>query len=180
MRIGFFAATAGLALLAACNQSNSGAPKENANASAPTGDFQVRINLAPVDKAKAAAVMHERHEGMETIGKTTKAIHREFDAASPDMAVIKSSAAKIADLSVKASNWFQAGTGPDVGKTGAKPAIWQRPDDFTAKLTGFQRAAKGFAAVSAGGDAAAAKTAYGELGKTCKSCHDTYRKEMKH
>ena len=97
-----------------------------------------------------------------------------------DMAVIKASAAKIADLSGKASDWFQAGTGPDIGKTGAKPAIWQHPGDFTAKLTAFQRAAKTFASVSAGGDAAAAKAAYGDLGKTCKACHDTYRSEMHH
>ncbi len=180
MRTALFAATASLAILAGCNQTNPTPPKESANASGPVGDFQARINLSPVDKAKAAAVMHERHEGMEMIGKTNKAIHREFDGSSPDMAVIKASAAKIADLSVKASDWFQAGTGPDIGKTGAKPAIWQHPADFTAKLTSFQRAAKSFAAVSAKGDAAAAKAAYGELGKTCKSCHDTYRAEMHH
>ncbi len=148
MRIGLFAATASLALLAACNQNNPATPRESANTAAPTADFQARINLAPVDKAKAAAV--------------------------------KAGAAKIADLSVKASNWFQAGTGPDVGKTGAKPANWQHPDDFNAKLTAFQRAAKNFAAVSTGGDAAAAKAAYGDLGKTCKACHDTYRSEMHH
>lgn len=180
MRIGLTAAAASLALLAACNQSNPAAPKDEAETSAPTADFQARVNLAPVDKAKAAAVMHERHEGMETIGKTNKIIHREFDASAPDMAVIKTSAARIGDLSVKASNWFQAGTGPDVGKTGAKPAIWQHPDDFTAKLTAFQRAAKAFATISANGDVAAAKAAYGDLGKTCKSCHDSYRAEMKH
>jgi len=183
MRIGLIAATASLALLAACNQNDSAAPKvaaNTANTGAPAGNLQPRINLGPVDKAKAAAVMHERHEGMETIGKTTKAIHREFDASKPDMAAIKAASAKIADLSVKASNWFQAGTGPDIGKTGAKPEIWQHPDDFTAKLTAFQRAAKTFASVSAGGDAAAAKAAYGDLGKTCKACHDTYRSEMHH
>jgi cytochrome c556 len=181
MRIGFLAAAASLALLAACNQTKTAAPaNESTTAVAPAGTMQARVNLGPVDKSKAAAVMHERHEGMETIGKTIKALHREFDSSAPNMATVKESAKKIADLSQKASNWFQAGTGPDVGKTGAKPAIWQHPDDFTAKLTAFQKAAKTFDDVAAKGDAAAAKAAYGDLGKTCKACHDSYRAEMKH
>ena len=65
-------------------------------------------------------------------------------------------------------------------EAGAKPAIWQHQADFTAKLTAFQRAAKTFATVSAGGDAAAAKASYADLGKTCKACHDTYRSDMHH
>src|SRR6476469_1198144 len=96
---------------------------------------------AAVSGPQALAVMHERHEGMENIGKAFKALHREFDSSSPAAATVKASAAQIADLSQKASHWFPAGTGPDVGKTGAKPEIWQNEQDFATKLHAFQEAA---------------------------------------
>ena len=96
--------------------------------------------------------MHERHEGMETIGKTNKELRRQLGGGSPDLAVVRASAAKIADLSRKASGWFPAGTGPDVGKTGAKPEIWRDPKDFAAKLAAFQHAAAAFNAAAAKGD----------------------------
>ncbi|MFL6763248.1 MAG: c-type cytochrome [Sphingomicrobium sp.] len=132
---------------------------------------------APVD---LRAVMHERHEGMETIGKSNKAIKREFDGGSPDLATIRGSAAKIADLSQKASLWFPAGTGPELGKTGAKPDIWQNPQDFAAKLHNFQVAAKAFSAATGGNDVNAIKSKFADLGGTCKACHDKYRSEMHH
>jgi len=131
-------------------------------------------------KINPAAVMHERHEGMETIGKANKALHRELDASSPNLAVIRGAARQIAGLSVKASGWFPQGTGPDVGKTGAKPEIWQDPKDFTAKLHNFQAEAKAFNAASSGNDVALIRTQYGNLGQTCKACHDKYRSEMHH
>jgi cytochrome c556 len=93
---------------------------------------------------------------------------------------VKASAAQIADLSKKASRWFPAGTGPDVGKTGARPEIWQTPEDFAAKLSAFQKAALVFNAAAASGDMNAAKARYAELGGACKACHDKYRAEMHH
>jgi cytochrome c556 len=67
-----------------------------------------------------------------------------------------------------------------VGKTGAKPDIWQNAQDFSTKLHNFQLAAASFNAAAAGPDAAAIKTRFTELGNTCKACHDKYRAEMHH
>ena len=136
--------------------------------------------VTKVTGAKAVQVMHDRHEGMENIGKAFKALHREFDASSPFVPTIRTSAAQIADLSKKASGWFPAGTGPDVGKTGAKPEIWQNQQDFAAKLSDFQKAAQVFNAAAAGNDLNAAKARYADLGGACKACHDKYRTEMHH
>ncbi len=129
-----------------------------------------------------AAVMHERHEGMETIGKQFKALHREFDSASPNAAAVRASAASLADLARRSSNWFPAGTGPEVGKTGAKPEIWQPQNkaDFAAKAAAFQRAASAFNSAAASGDMNSAKARYADLGGTCKACHDKYRMDMHH
>jgi cytochrome c556 len=136
--------------------------------------------FAAAPKINAAAVMHERHEGMETLGKTTKAINRELQGGSPDMAAIHAGAGQIADLSRKASGWFPAGTGPEAGKTGAKAEIWQDPQDFSAKLHNFQAAAQAFNVAAMSGDTNAIKAKFSELGGTCKACHDKYRAEMHH
>jgi len=137
---------------------------------------------AAVSGPKAAQVMHDRHEGMETIGKAFKALHREFDSASPFAPTVKSSSGQIASLSKQASGWFPAGTGPEVAKTGAKPEIWlpQNKADFAAKLSAFQKASLALNAASVGGDMNAAKARYADLGGTCKACHDKYRSEMHH
>jgi cytochrome c556 len=136
--------------------------------------------VTKVSGAKAAQVMHERHEGMENIGKAFKALHREFDASSPFVPTVRSSATQIANLSKSASGWFPAGTGPDAGKTGAKPEIWQNQQDFAAKLSAFQKAALVFNSAASGSDMSAAKARYADLGGTCKACHDKYRTEMHH
>jgi cytochrome c556 len=138
------------------------------------------VVTAKVSRPAAAQVMHQRHEGMETIGKNFKTLHRELDASSPDVATVRASASTIANLSKKASGWFPAGTGPDIGKTGAKPEIWQNPQDFAAKLSTFQKAAQVFNAATSGSDVNAMKARYADLAGTCKACHDKYRTEMHH
>jgi cytochrome c556 len=135
---------------------------------------------AKVSGAQAAQIMHERHEGMETIGKAFKTLHREFDSSSPSVPTVRASASQTAALAKQSSRWFPAGTGPEAGKTGAKPEIWQNQQDFAAKLTAFQKAAQLFNAAAAQGDMNAAKARYADLGGTCKACHDKYRTEMHH
>ena len=100
--------------------------------------------------------------------------------SSPNLANVRSSAAAVCALSRKASGWFPKGTGPELGKTGAKPEIWQNWPDFTAKLHNFQGAAKMFNAAAASGDVGAIKARYADLGGACKACHDKYRAEMHH
>ena len=138
------------------------------------------VGFAALPKNKALAIMHQRHEGMEKIGDTNKLLRREITSSSPFMPAVKSGAATIASLSKQANGWFPAGTGPDVGKTGAKPEIWQNQRDFVAKLHNFQAAAQAFNAAAQSGDMNAIKARYSDLGGTCKACHDKYRSEMKH
>lgn len=191
MRIAMFAAAGACALLAACggpetsqanntqaNLSDEGRPDATANATATNA--MVLLNAKPVSGDQAKKVMHERHEGMESIGKATKALKRELDKGSPDLAAVRASAAQIASLAQKSSGWFPAGTGPDVGKTGAKPEIWQNPQDFVAKDAAFQKAAQAFNAAAKGNDVGAIKARFGELGQSCKACHTKYRAEMHH
>jgi cytochrome c556 len=138
------------------------------------------IALAALPKDKALAIMHARHEGMESIGKATKTINRELQGGSPDLTLVRLSAGQIAKLSRQASHWFPRGTGPELGKTGAKPEIWKDPKDFVAKLATFQRSAQTFNATAAGSDVGAIKDRFGDMAGACKACHDKYRSEMHH
>lgn len=65
------------------------------------------------------------------------------------------------------------GPGTDTGDTKAKPEIWKNKADFDAKMDKMVAAVKGLPAAS--GDLAALKKAVGEVGGTCKACHDDYR-----
>lgn len=177
MRLLIIAATCALI---ACGSSQSSQANNASGSSAVNVAASVAVVASPVTGAKAAAVMHQRHEGMETIGDTNKILRRELGGNSPDLGAVRSAAAKIAGLARQSSGWFPAGTGPDIGKTGAKPAIWQDPKDFAAKLTAFQRAAGAFNAAANTGNLDAIHARYADLGGTCKACHDKYRSEMHH
>src|SRR6185503_1701792 len=144
------------------------------------GNGMAMVAAPSVSGPAAVKVMHARHEGMETIGKDFKALHREFDSPTPNLALVRTAAGEITGLSREASGWFPAGTGPEVGKTGAKPAIWQNPKDFADKLSAFQRAAAAFNATTTRDDVGAMKSRYADLANTCMACHDKYRSEMHH
>jgi cytochrome c556 len=181
MRVAMFAAAAAFVSLTACGgPETSQANNAQANISnSARADSNAMVMLA-VPKEKLLQVMHTRHEGMESIGKANKALRRELEGGSPDLGVVRTSAAQIAKLSRQASGWFPKGSGPELGKTGAKPEIWQDPKDFAAKLHNFQVAAQAFNAAAAGNDVNAIKGKFGELGQACKACHDKYRSEMHH
>jgi cytochrome c556 len=138
------------------------------------------VATAPPSKSTLMKVMHERHEGMEAIGKANKNLRRELQSSSPDVAAVRQAAGQTAQLARKSSGWFPKGSGPELGKTGAKPEIWQDPKDFAVKLAAFQKAAGAFNAAAASGDMAATRARFSELGQTCKSCHDKYRSDMHH
>ena len=195
MRSMFVAAACACVLLGGCNwkagQANSAQgnisqdnrPPPAARSSTVTnsaatngvaGNAMVMLAV-PLPRDRALQVMHVRHEGMEAIGDAFKALHRAL--GSSDTATVRANAAKIAQLSQQASVWFPAGTGPDVGKTRAKPEIWQSADDFGSKLRGFQVAAAAFNNAARGSDAAAMNARFNDLGGTCKACHDKYRAE---
>jgi len=70
--------------------------------------------------------------------------------------------------------------GSDQGETGATAAIWENPDGFAGELAKF--AAATTSAMEASGksgpaDIEAFKAAFGPVLGSCKSCHETYRKQ---
>ena len=67
--------------------------------------------------------------------------------------------------------------GTDKGDTRAKPEIWAEMDKFRAAASKMQDEMVKLNAAAKGGNLDAIKAAVGETGKSCKACHDNYRKE---
>ena len=171
-------AAAACALIAGCRgQEQANQAEAPGNQVLPSAETRTAGLGDPVDAERAKQLMHERHEGMEEIGDAMKLVSRELKSDTPDLAQVRKGAATFAELAPKVGGWFPPGTGPEVGKTEAKAEIWQKPEDFAAKTNAFQQAAQRFNAAAQGEDLAAIRAAHGELGKTCKACHDPYREE---
>ena len=182
MRTVLLTTAAALLLLSACNQGgadgNNALAEANATgneASAAIENAVAQSNATPLQKEQALALMEKRHEDYERIGKAMQVIGRELKGDSPDLARVRQNAGAIAELAPQVKDWFPAGTGPDIGKTDAKAEIWTNPQDFAAKSRDFEQAAQRFNAAAQGTDVAAMRAAQGDLGKSCKACHDLYR-----
>jgi cytochrome c556 len=67
--------------------------------------------------------------------------------------------------------------GTDKGETKAEPKIWAEMDKFKAAAAKMQEEMAKLNVVAKGGNVDAIKTAAGDTGKSCKACHDSYRKE---
>ena len=69
------------------------------------------------------------------------------------------------------------GPGTDKGDTRAKPEVWTDMDKFRGGAGKLQEEAAKLAAAAKVGTPDALKAAFGEAAKTCKACHDDFRKE---
>lgn len=125
----------------------------------------------------AKELQHARHEHYEELGDAFKVVRDQTRSGKPDMAAIKTAAKRVNDASVNQEKWFPAGTGPEAGKTQALADIWAKPAEFKAAMKMFSDAAPKLHAAANAGDLAAVKTAFGDVGKACKNCHDQFRAE---
>ena len=81
-----------------------------------------------------------------------------------------SEAAKLAPAAFK-----QNTDGKGSEKTTAKGDVWSDWADFEAGLKKLETESAKLAKIAESGDMSAAGAQLGELGKTCKGCHDDYR-----
>lgn len=65
--------------------------------------------------------------------------------------------------------------GSDKGDTKLKPEFFQNMDEVGKIARNFNLAANELAKVAQTGDKAAIANAFGEVGKTCKACHEKFR-----
>lgn len=74
---------------------------------------------------------------------------------------------------------YGPGTDKDIGdvKTRVKPELFTEREEVGKVARNFILAANNLSDVAALGDPADVREAFGELGKSCKACHDQFRQE---
>ncbi len=131
--------------------------------------------LAVSAMADDNAVKYRQHT-MEAVGGHMQALVAIAKGEVDHKDHIPVHTASLAGLSRIAPDLF----GPD-SKTGAKthalPKIWEEPDAFKQRLDDFRTAAEHLEAVVEANDMAKFGAALGALGKSCKGCHDDFKKE---
>jgi len=155
------------------SQANISNEPRDANSAAPA-NAMVLLAAAPT-KDQALKIMHERHEAMEGLGKAMKTLHRELDSGNPDINVIRAQTSTMAATAAKIPSFFPAGTGPDVGKTRAKPEIWRQQDLFIRTSKENLAAAQAIDAAARSGDVNKVMALHERVDKACKACHDPFR-----
>ena len=92
-----------------------------------------------------------------------------------DAAVFSTRAENVAALSKIPHEGFIAGSDKD--DTEALAKIWQDKADFDSKMTAFQDNAAALVVAAKTNDKNQIKQAFGNTGKSCKGCHDVYKKD---
>jgi len=125
--------------------------------------------------AAADGDIHEYRESvMKAVGGHTSAIAAIVKNEVPFTDDFKAHVAALNDLAPMTDHIFPEGSAGDHGD--ALPAIWERPEDFRKAVEAFKEAAADLSAVADQGPKAATP-AFGALVKTCKGCHDDFRKK---
>lgn len=79
-------------------------------------------------------------------------------------------------LSKKAWSHFPANS--EQGDTNTRPEVWSKPAVWQAEIDTHEKAAAALAKTAASAsDLAQVRPAFGALQKTCKSCHDQFKKD---
>ncbi|WP_295388759.1 cytochrome c [uncultured Thiodictyon sp.] len=107
------------------------------------------------------------------MGKIKANLEGDFDAKQ--VAAAANVIAAIANSGMGAL--YGPGTDKDIGDvhTNVKPEFFQKMPEVGKLAGNFVAAADQLAKVAATGDAGAVKTAFGDVGKSCKACHDQFR-----
>ncbi len=92
-----------------------------------------------------------------------------------DAAAVARHAAFLETLSKMPLEGFTPGS--DVGDTKAKPEIWKNRQEFEKLMGDFQEQVNKLNQVAGSGSQTAVKEQFGATAKSCKNCHDKFRKE---
>ena len=115
---------------------------------------------------------------MKSVGGHMKAMSTILKTDAGDMKDLPAHADAMASLAKISAHIFPEGSGPMDGKTDAKMAIWEKPEEFKKVSMAFIAEADKLASVAASGDKGAIGAQLGALGKNaCKACHDDFKEK---
>ncbi|MGH6932119.1 MAG: c-type cytochrome [Dongiaceae bacterium] len=135
------------------------------------------IQIAELTPAESIV---KRQELMKQLGGHMKAVKAFLESNEGNSADVATHAQAIQTASGQIVELFPVGTSLDdnVAKTAAKPAIWEKSDDFKASADTLGVEAGKLVEVAATGDAIAIGDQFGSLGKNgCGGCHSEFRQK---
>src|SRR6266571_5748572 len=120
-----------------------------------------------------ADVIEQRQKLMKSNSEAAKAIKAAVE--SKDYATIEMKAKDIMGNAEKIPDLFPKGS--TVGKTKAKPEIWEKGDEFAKNPKALAKAASELADAAKAKDDAAVGVKVKALGEACANCHKNFRAE---
>jgi cytochrome c556 len=126
-------------------------------------------------KSKAERIIEYRQAALTLLGWNISPVAGMVKGEIPwDQKALEMHAMRLAQVAPMIAEGFPADS-QSGAPTDAKPEIWKNMDDFEAKARDLEVAAAKFAETAKGGDRKAIAAGLGEVGGTCKACHDKYR-----
>jgi len=120
----------------------------------------------------AMGIVKERMDAMTEAGQAMKDAGERVRSGR-NLAAIKDDARAIAAVASRIASLFPPGS--DQRPTEARPEIWTRWDDFTARAQALERESAGFVTNADTGDPDAIARQFRTVGRACTECHDQYR-----
>ena len=130
-------------------------------------------------QVKPDTAIEYRQSVYEVIGWNFKPMVAMVKGEAPyDKEAFAKRAANVAVMAPMALEGFTPGSDKgDKQKTKAKAAIWEKMDDFKAKMAKLTEESAKLAAISKTGTFDEIKKQFGVTGATCKACHDDYKQK---
>ncbi len=94
-----------------------------------------------------------------------------------DEEVMMTNAVRLEQLADMMVDYLSVDTRKFDVETGAKDAIWENFADVEKKVSALKTAAVNLQSVVEAGDEGEYRSAIGNIGASCKSCHDDYKKD---
>lgn len=153
-------------LLSACGGQNETKPASS--------QAQLEASAAPAGSAKASVEERERlmdifKEASGNMGKMIKG-ETPFDAAA-----FQAAADTLAEHADKPWQHYTEESAKE--ESDAKPEVWSKPEQFKQQAEKFIAATVALKTAAAQGNLDAVKKPFGEVGQSCKACHDSFRQK---
>lgn len=138
----------------------------------------VFLGALATDASANDAMITYRQSVMEALGGHTKALAALVKEEVPMAVDAKGHVAAIEALAPMAANVFPPDSAKGSVETWAQPAIWEKPDAFKKQMVAMQDASDALAkAYAADPKPSALAPAFGTFVKTCKACHDDFKRK---
>jgi len=130
--------------------------------------------VAHAQFAKMEDAVRYRHAAFTLLAAHMGRIGAVVKGAQPyDKAAVEKDAAIMEMLSKLP--WSAFPPGSDTENSKAKAEVWKEQDKFKAAAEKMQGEVVKLSTAAKSGDLTAVKTAFGAVGQSCKSCHDSFR-----